>query len=309
MDTLDKILLENLGIDFRYGEYYGMKHMLFEVHGYVPNIDTYIDCISDAIYPHIHDMVENGYANFTFDESAFDRMEDKFFDTALFDVTLALGKNIYNECSYDEVSSGIADGKRFIRVAMNVSDENLMDLMASVNKGVSHELLHAYQDMSTLEKSGRRITDTFDKKRYNRIVRMYRGQGDGHIHELLWMLYNTEPIEANALTAEIRAELQSNRDFIDGSRRAEEAIRNTETYGRLKDCWDTIEKLRGVTDTHVQDSITDVYNSLFGTNMKSYGKVVKRLTARVERFSNHVMERASKTAYDVFADRKPCIIR
>lgn len=310
--VLSKILLENIGIDFRFGDYLGMRHFLFEVHGYVPNIDGYLECIHDALNPHIHELVKNGHVHFKFDESAFNDMPDKFFDTACFDITLTIGKKVDNDCFYSQDESGIVNGKKFVKFEAVLSDTTLLGLLSTINVSMSHELIHAYQDMSTMEKSGRRIGDTFDQERYGRIVKKYtfsRYEESRQIQELLWMLYNTEPVEINAFVGEIKADLKSNRDFISGSRRAEEAIKGTETYKRLALCWGILDNLKHITGPEEQSDVMNAYNDVFMTNVKSYNKFIKRLTARVERFSNQVMERASKIAYDIFAEKKPCIIK
>ena len=309
--VLSKILLENIGIDFRFGEYLGMRHLLCEVHGYVPNIDDYLWCVSKAIDPYITELIKNGCVYFTFDESVFDGITNKFFDTAMFDVVLVLGPQNYSECSYDIESSGIIDGKKFANFNINISNGNLLDLMAEINRSVSHELMHAYQDLSTIDKSGKRMTDTFNQERYNRMVKMHYSQNNGNIYvqELLSMLYNTEPIEINAFIGEIKADLQSNRGFINGSRKAEEAVKGTDAYKRLMSCWETVEKLRVLEDSENKHRIVKAYNDVFGTSIKSYNRIIKRLTARVEKFSNQVMERASKIAYDIYAEKKPCLIK
>lgn len=310
--VLSRILLENIGIDFRFGNYLGMRHLLCEVHGYVPNIDDYLSCIQDAVSPHIHELTKDGYAHFTIDETAFSRMPEKFFDTTLFDITLTIRKKVEDDCFYDQDNSGIVNGKKFVKFNVLLSDTMLLDLLSTINISMSHELLHAYQDMSTLEKSGRRLSDTFNHESYGRVVKKYtcsRYEGSRQIQDFLWMLYNTEPVEINAFVGEIKADLQSNMDFIDGSRKAEEAIKATETYGRLKGCWDILDKLKNTTAPSEQHDIIHTYNEVFGTDVKSYGRILKKLTARLERFSNQVMERASKTAYDIYAEKKPCVIR
>lgn len=312
MDTLNKILLENIGIDFRFGDYLGMQHMLCEVHGYVPNLDEYLECIMNEVSLHIPELIKQGCIQFKIDESAFASMENKFFDMAMFDVVLAVGNRISNVCSYRHGESGIVNGKKFVKFEICLSDNTLLELISTINKSVSHELLHAYQDMSTIEKSGTRMSDTFNIDRYGRIIRAYNNSchnGNRDIRELTLLLYTTEPIEMNAFIGELKADLRTNHKFINGSRKAEEAIKSTETYKKLLFCWNILDKLRDNTDENKRLKIVQVYNEIFETNIKSYKKIVKLIASRVERFSNHVLERASKIAYDVFAEKKPINIK
>jgi hypothetical protein len=239
-------------------------------------------------------------------------MKNKFFDMAMFDVMLAVGNRISNVCSYRHGESGIVNGKKFVKFEICLSDNTLLELISTINKSVSHELLHAYQDMSTIEKSGTRMSDTFNSDRYGRIIKAYNNScyhGNRDIRALTLLLYTTEPIEINAFIGELKADLRTNHAFIDGSRKAEEAIKSTETYKKLLFCWNILDELCDNTDENKRLKIVQVYNDIFETNIKSYEKIVKLIASRVERFSNHVLERASKIAYDVFAEKKPINIK
>lgn len=310
MDTLAKILRENIGIDFLYGKYDGMQHRLDEVHGYVPNLEEYLDCIAKACYNEFTELIKIGSVNFTIDESAFADMEKKFFDNALFNLTLSIGPSSETMSAYKESESGIYNGKKFVKFEINIEEPTLIDLIGSLNRIVSHELLHAYQDMSTIEKSGRRSSGTINTQRYSNIVQAWRQYRKyPYMEELTLLLYNTEPIEINAFIGEIKSELLNNKEFIDGSKKAEQAIRETDAYQRLDNCWNTIETFSELTNKTDIENIVFVYNEIFDTKIQSYQKIIKTLISRVERFTNKVMEQASKIAYDVFAEKKQHLIR
>ena len=308
MDTLGKILLENVGIDFYYCQYDGMQHRLDEVHGYVPNLDKYLDCVSKACCNKFIEVVEQGFSHFTIDETAFADIEDKFFDTAFFDITLSIGDPSNNTSDYDQMNSGIVNGKRHVEFCFDISDSDIISLTPTMLNSVAHELIHAYQDISSIEKSGMRLTDTFDMDRYVKITKTARFGQSQTAREFAFFLYNTEPSEVNAFIGEIKPALLSNKKFISGSKRAEEAIKETETYRRLMDCWRFLNQLEIITNEHEIDILLQTYNKIFGTTIKSYGKMLKKLRARVERFSNKMMEQASKIAYDIFSEKKQCII-
>lgn len=302
MDTLDKILLENIGIDFRYGLVDGFEHRLDEVHGYVPNLDSYLDCISKAVHPHLADLVADGAVHFEVDETAFADMPEKFFDTALFDITLGIGGSPSRRGSYIPSGSGIVDGRRFVRFSINVKDRTLLETMNTLSIVLSHEMLHAYQDMSTIEKSGRRMGDTFNTNRY-RANKLALTSTNDFIRRLGFIVYNTEPVEINAFIGSMKAELEADKDYIDGSKRAEQAIKGTEAYRRLKNSWELLGGLQSIRQAHDRKTVLQAYNDIFGTEERSWDRMLKGLRRRLERFSNQAMERASKIAYDVFAEK------
>lgn len=306
--VLSRILLENLGIDFRFGNYLGMRHLLCEVHGYVPNIDDYLSCIQDAVSPHIHELIKDGYAHFTIDETAFSRMPEKFFDTALFDITLGIGGSPNRRGSYIPSGSGIVNGRRFVRFSINVKDRTPLETMNTLSIVLSHEMLHAYQDMSTIEKSGRRMGDTFSTDRY-RANKLALTSTNDFIRKLGFIVYNTEPMEINAFIGSMKAELEADKDYIDGSKRAEQAIKGTEAYRRLKNSWELLGGLQSIRQAHDRKTVLQAYNDIFGTEERSRDRMLNGLRRRLERFSNQVMERASKIAYDVFAGKGISFIR
>lgn len=337
MDSFENIWQKHLYIEYRLGKTKNgdsiminenaWKNRLWEEHGIMPNMDSYIDCIVRYVQNFFQ---KNSFGQYNFVETKGIFNFPTFFDAYEIHFNINYDESVKSTRyggSYVSGTSGWIKNKYKIVIKLSVESSNINDILYCVKKTSAHELTHAYDDFSRQRviqnKYGRKqsgdslFMNGRKKGTYN--VDKFENDENEYISALSDILYRTNDAEINAAIAEFREEIKPLLIGTYSSKDAMNAIKKTRTYAYLETTLNNLEAFIFVGENpeyfkDLQDKLLNMLNNIrthedwekLFLNIKkddyftNYNQLIKYIKKRVYRYQRKIISQTSKIAYDLF---------
>lgn len=317
MTTNKQNHIGHTAIEFGYNLACGSWGMMSESRGRISELERYIAAIDRVTYDKFTENKDAASFDYTLTEDDFNSIENKFFDRIAINVSMSVGSGRIESAGYfNSDKSGVSDdGSKFVTIVIKISQPTYLTAIQELNKIVGHELIHARHELSLLQKFGHTISSHNGDGNYAsfsamaNLVGKYRTD-NGTLARIFktvgYILYMTCPSETNAFTGECYDELYTMKDEISDGQSAYQCITKTETWQKIQKMKRLVSKLSKVDDIGSMYEAVVAYCDVMGITDERYtwSDMLGSLEARVSRFEEHFMSRASKMACDVFFQGK-----
>lgn len=340
---MEKEFLKHLYIEFRYGNYpngdkqlfeSSWKNKLWEEHGVMNNMDSYIDSILNAINTQIKNWSGTEEQSFVVSITRQDFPFETFFDEIELNVYITLVPNS-NNCryggSYLSGKSGWVKNKYVVLIPKISASGGLQPILSRLRVTIAHELTHAYEDYcrrrltrqkdGTFKQSGDDIWTATRKIGGFIATDMANGKYDflKFSKDIGDFIYFTNKSEINAYVAQTKEELIPLMRTVNNSQDAFNAIKNTSVYADIEKSKEILNALIEIdtTDTNIYDEIKnsvilafnktrekDIVEKMRGfgkvTTANNFHQVVKILAKKFNKLESQYIKQVSKMAFDLY---------
>lgn len=261
-----------------------LQNYIIEKFGMFKEQDELVLTIANAIY---EDIKENGIK--LGDEYPFTKkfLEDYDFKFIFFDELYI--KYTKNNTAYNLRESKFNEEKYMFDVIEIDIDFKVYNTYPKIAKALTHELLHAYEDLHRRINKVDSLLDIF--KGYNKTLKT-----DNKFYRTL--LNNLNKIEQRAYINELTIELEANKFDIskyntsdEGYFDALEFFAKNSSYGIYIEGMDVLEKLSTASDDKKQEFV-NVYNDVYNSNV-NFDIIYKRLIKIYKNIINKFKKRIS----------------
>ena len=308
----DKLLLFHLIHEFTYGNV--SKKILSETRGVVPNIDnivkTFVSNIGMQIYSAFND--ENYFSNVVtseYTEKEIPLPKDCFFNQFYLKISIEKNNKVTYHGGMYPIKSFIINksGDGFVfrpYIVLHIEGESIQTVVNKLSIALSHELTHAYDYYMYFQKNGfPQSVDDIEKSGTKRFTDAMRGNHS--IERVVGSInYRLSQKEMNAFLGQLKIELNNQADKIQDAKSAFDAIKKTDsfysTYMYLKNEIETL--IYDVEDVDMRKEIIKYTNSVAEKKFTNYDQVKKYYFNRWYKWSEKYLTKASKIAFDVFAE-------
>ena len=306
----DALLDAHLLAEFSFGQPYVRRKPLTEEHGYIGGLSSAFLQIEEKIYNACEGLRNEGdTATITLNESDFERITDKFFDKIVCRIKITKSRKGDETSYYDEYNSGVLDKQRVVRIGIEVQDEDFHSILSRIETCLSHELIHAYQDIIMKQRGRGGIhsdENTVDYTKINKL-RLHTYQPYIRLGNILYFLYNAEQ---NSYIGQAHTELLKKRDTFTNAegRPNHDAIRDsikaTECMKVLRYVKGWLTTIRETTDPRLQEEYVKAYRYATGKGKITFNQILKELDYQYYRMESKATKQLSKMAHDIFAEGK-----
>lgn len=315
-DTNTQLLKEHALLDahllaeFSFGQPYVRRKPLTEEHGYIGGLSSAFLQIEEKVYNACEELHNEGdTATITLNEIDFERITDKFFDKIVCRIKITKSRKGDETSYYDEYNSGIFNKQRVVRIGVEVWDEDFHSILSRIETCLSHELIHAYQDIIMKQRGGEGLHSNENAVDYIKVntLRNHTYSPYKRLGNILYFLHN---VEQNAYIGQAHTEIRRRRDeFTDDEGKTNynairDAIKNSECMKVLNHVSDWLTTIRETTDPHTQEEYINAYKYARGKENMTFKRMLKELDYQYYRMESKATKQLSKMAHDVFAEGK-----
>lgn len=282
---------------------------LNESHGYITNIDEYIDCIKKWFDNNYQTIIDNGGISCLLTKEDFRDVETFFTDCKIsLDFHIGNDKNIYR-CGYepDKTRTGIRPGTYYIEMVFSINAKDINSLYQLFMATFAHELTHAYEDYNRRKNKSLNIIDSCNKSGYfdatNGMANAstYNGQ---LINRMYYRMSNTE---LKAIIGQLYTEIKGLNLSIYGTVTAMSIIKQTEAWKCYEALYNNIQALNGevaANNPNTQKQIVSEFNIYNRKQVKNYQDFLSLFNTRWNKWSKKFMQQASKIVYDIYMEQQ-----
>ena len=228
-----------------------------------------------------------------------------------------LGKNLnnFNNIFFDElilnvkISNNVSDGGYTIDKDKKLNKNNKFDIIEikyNINKNkfendlrslLYHELTHAYQEYCMLFSDKDNLYNSLEKQHYDKLL-IGRSSYDNIKQIISDILYHINKTEQHTYIAELKSDLENNKDKIHGPQEALNVIKKSIAYQNIMQAKDI---LYGLTDNsyskEIQEKIYDVYRELNECDWTN-NKIKKKLINQIDKYISKIEKIIPKMCLD-----------
>ena len=296
MKTLDKILHEHLVLSHNL-----VYRLLKEEHGYSNVIETIVD-VFEQIF-----LSAASKSRKDFDDGKICRLcrielgdvfPNAFFSQLEINLTWKKSGKFNLSGGYDVARARFSKENNdfFVPIKINVSADNVLDIVNEALFTLSHELLHAYEDYNRRVNGSQSLLDYLDKSPYGRAEKFYSSKND-YRHKIGFIIESLTSVETNAYVQMAATEMKRLRG--EEVEPVEKAIYKTSGYIRFNSIYSILKQMAAITDKNEQDKFIKAFNSIY-TNEKAttFYSIIKALEHLFNKRYNRFIIQVSKIYYD-----------
>ena len=307
---------ENLFDDYLYRhcavEFGRSSGIVFESHGYKDDMSEIVDVFYNVFKDDLWNMKAGTNKHFIYKNMDVFGDMDVFFTGFHFDLYVNLEKGwVKAEATggYNDESLLKFDGDSIEFVPdfyVSAKGSDVVDMIDAIEKSIAHELTHAYNDYEVFINSGGRLRlgDVFlqgyDSNASKSFSAIRSNVGD--------IVYFTDESERNAHIAQIKQELENYDGLMSNSMSMTNAIKSTETYGKLMMTIDMLANIRKALDIDSNATDKNIFlktvNTITNNKFRTCEQAYNFLKHRVANAQRKFYQQAPKIAMDVFMNKK-----
>lgn len=229
-----------------------------------------------------------------------------FFSRYTIDLTLSKGPKRYSGGLSPKSIKRNGD-KSFIcepvmRINISAKDED--ECYYTLSHIIGHEITHGWNLFQYAVKNNEDPSDTDYMKRYLSHVNAISDKKNTDSIEKSFskIMYMLDRGERNALIAQLRQELKSMSNGIQGAKTIgliQSFVKNTESYKTFSVLEKGINTICGITGPNVQNTFMKKAESATRKRFNTYNQMVKYFTNRWDKWKKIYLRNASKIAFDI----------
>ena len=278
INDINDSLLQHIAIDYILESH---QYELFEKYG------VYDGCkeLVDYIIKKAKSKFKQGYTLIKLDilGKNLSDFNNIFFEKLLLDIKIS--NNVSNGGYINDKNNKLNKNNKFDDIEIRY-DINKNKFESDLRSLLYHELTHIYQNYCMLL-TNKSFYDLLDSQHYDNFTKGKMSYDN--IKQILSdVLYHINKTEQNAYISELQAELENNKDIINGPQEALNIIKNSVSY---KNIMQAKEILYGLTDNSysedIQNKIYDVYRELNECDW-SDNKIKKKLINQIDKYISKV---------------------
>lgn len=272
-----------------------------EAYGYISGIQNAMHGINRKVFNECEQLKKNGdTVAFYITEKDFPNVNNKFFDILRCTVTIIKSHTRACECEYVESESGKVGKKTIITLRVTVYGTAYEDIIDSIKSDLSHELIHAYQDITMRNDGNGGIFAAHKGVDYNGVIRLLQSENKDE-NALGCLLYNIHDTERNANIGQTYAELEAKKDSLTDVEHIMDEIKNTEYARQLRVSEKILDGITNEPNIEIKKVYLNAFNKVSGITTTKYRKMIQYLKYILNRAKSHYYKQASKMAYDIYA--------
>lgn len=301
MDYIDKIILEHISINYRFGLIINDGQMLAESHGNTPYIDKYasgiIGIFREKILPYIKDggtYAENIRVPGMLGDFP------KFFNSCDISIIASIrdGKAGW-QSAYDQHGSHFGDGYGHVKINLSCGASTQEQLESLIATNFSHEISHAYEDFQRSRHGAPSIKNITSDNRYMGNLMAWKYGSTANQRILGKMFYWLNEMELKAIIGQMSTEIKGK--SVKTPNEAFEAVKTTEAYSIFKKLWQNVSYIENCEDEMTRNDILNGYKFITGNAVK-WEYLVSEIDRLWNRWKRKFLQNAGKIAYDYYCE-------
>ena len=300
-------LYSHILFEFKHGVPNG-DYLLTESHGYFDDVDIIAQTIIKAMSPTIKKAILYGEKKeidrtFTREDFSF----DVFFDNLTLHLTFIPSEttDYYGGFNFRNTKvTHLEDGTLSYHpyISLTCQAKILPDAVHTLYFALGHELTHAHSELEAAKGNGGWLQKS---EKYAKSILFKELSGvDRHVRVISHAMYVLDRRERNAFIAQLKQELETHKDEILDSKSATETITKTESY---KDSYLFLTQvahwlINTKFSDEEQDDICQVMSKITNKAFNTLSDVIKYIVLHAKKWQKEYEIRASKIAYDIFAE-------
>lgn len=274
IDSLNDSLLTHIAIDYILESH---QYELFEKYGIYDGCQELVN----HIIKKAKSKFKQGYILIKLDILGKDlnNFNNIFFEKLLLNIKIS--NNVSNGGYISDKNNKLNKNNKFDDIEIRY-DINKNKFESDLRSLLYHELTHIYQNYCMLL-TNKSFYDLLNNQHYDNFIKGKMSYDN--IKQILSdVLYHINKTEQNAYISELQAELENNKDIINGPQEALNIIKNSVSY---KNIMQAKEILYGLTDNSysedIQNKIYDVYRELNECDWTN-NKIKKKLINQIDKY-------------------------
>lgn len=282
---------------------------LNESHGYITNIDEYIDCIKKWFDNNYQTIIDNGGISCLLTKEDFRDVETFFTDCKIsLDFHIGNDKNIYR-CGYepDKTRTGIRPGTYYIEMVFSINAKDIDSLYQLFMTTFAHELTHAYEDYNRRKNKSLNMLDNVIKSGYTGAVYGMENSPTTNGRLINKIYYRMSDTELKAIVGQLYADIKGLNLTIYGTVSAMSIIKQTEAWSYYEEIYDNMQVLNSAAIANspkTQEEIVNEFNKYNKKQVQNYQDFLKLFNTRWTKWSKKFMQQASKIVYDIYTEQR-----
>lgn len=277
------------------------SRMLNEKHGYMANVETYINVFIKYIMEHIEYEQKKYVVNIT--DNIWEHLDGCFFE----DVNIAIDINI-NGTPKNNVSKGrinVVDTKLTENGLLDCLRGNFTfmstygDLETKLSAMFAHEILHAYEDWKRLTHDKEKIHDLAKRTNYYK-NNTKRNSQDQITYQISNIVYYLTKFETSAYANTVYGELLKTKfnTLEDGI----SIVENMTIYKNYKLIGKWIENLSEIDNPNLQTHLAVEWGNATGVENVDYYSAIKNIRNIYRKQYKKFINTISKMIYDIYEE-------
>ena len=301
MDYIDKIILEHISINYRFGIILNDGQMLAESHGNTPNIDKYasgiISIFREKIFPYIKDG--GTYAARIKNPGELGDFE-KFFDSCDIGIIASIRDGSMSwQSAYDQNESYFSDRNSHVKISLSCAASTQEQLESLIATNFSHEISHAYEDFQRSRHMVPSIKNITSDSRYMANLMAWKFGTSSNQRILGKMFYWLNEMELKAIIGQISTEIKGK--SVKSPKEAFEAVKTTNAYSIFKKLWQNVSYIENCDDDMTRIDLLSGYKLITGKEV-NWETFVSEIEGLWSRWKRKFLQNAGKIAYDYYCE-------
>lgn len=301
MDYIDKITLEHISINYRFGLIINDGQMLVESHGNTPYIDKYasgiISIFREKILPYIKDGgTYSERINLPGSLGDF----PKFFNSCDINIAASIRDGGAEwQSAYDQHKSHFGEGYRHMKISLSCGASTQEQLESLLATNFTHEISHAYEDFQRSSHNAPSIKKITSDNRYMGSLMAWKFGSSSNQRTLGKMFYWLNEMELKAIIGQMSTEIRGK--SVKSPNEAFEAVKTTEAYSIFKKLWQNVSYIENYEDEMTRNDILNGYKFITGNAVK-WEYLVSEIDRLWNRWKRKFLQNAGKIAYDYYCE-------
>lgn len=301
MDYIDKIILEHISINYRFGLIINDGQMLVESHGNTPYIDKYASGIISIFREKILPCIKDGG---TYSEriNLPGSLGDfpKFFNSCDISIVASIrdGRAEW-QSAYDQHKSHFGEGYGHVKINLSCGASTQEQLESLLATNFTHEISHAYEDFQRSSHNAPSIKKITSDNRYMGSLMAWKFGSSSNQRTLGKMFYWLSEMELKAIIGQMSTEIRGK--SVKSPNEAFEAVKTTEAYSIFKKLWQNVSYIENCEDEMTRNDILNGYKFITGNAVK-WEYLVSEIDRLWNRWKRKFLQNAGKIAYDYYCE-------
>lgn len=303
MDYIDKIILEHISINYRFGLIINDGQMLVESHGNTPYIGKYasgiISIFREKILPYIKDGgTYSERINLPGSLGDF----PKFFNSCDISIAASIRDGGAEwQSAYDQHKSHFGEGYGHVKINLSCGASTQEQLESLLATNFTHEISHAYEDFQRSSHNAPSIKKITSDNRYMGSLMVWKFGSSSNQRTLGKMFYWLNEMELKAIIGQMSTEIRGK--SVKSPNEAFEAVKTTEAYSIFKKLWQNVSYIENCEDEMMRNDILNGYKFITGNAVK-WEYLVSEIDRLWNRWKRKFLQNAGKIAYDYYCEKQ-----
>jgi len=301
MDYIDKIILEHISINYRFGLIINDGQMLSESHGNTPYIDKYASGIISIFREKILPYIKDGG---TYSERIIlpGMLGDfpKFFNSCDISIIASIRDGGAEwQSAYDQHESHFGDGYGHVKINLSCGASTQEQLESLIATNFSHEISHAYEDFQRSRHGAPTIKNITSDDRYMANLMAWKYGSTANQRILGKMFYWLNEMELKAIIGQMSTEIKEK--SVKSPNEAFEAVKTTEAYAIFRKLWQNVSYIENCEDEMTRNDLLAGYKFIAGKET-TWNALVSEIGRLWNRWKRKFLQNAGKIAYDYYCE-------